>query len=154
MSIKHPKTKRDRVYLKIVELILLIATVLITAGPALLCLMLLFDSYKTDRMNRLWQTIAITIATIPAILGFLALIFRAIQIFTGSRSRMVTILLLLGIGTYLFFIIPTIPDLWRHKKLLILYSVPVIAISLSLRNIYFAEHLVKENINVESSCAE
>lgn len=127
---------KKHLYFRILELLLLATSVVITAVPAMFCAAMLSDTYKFDLPEHPWRTAGITIAAAMAILGFFALVLRIGEIFTRECSKVIMIGLILGIIAYLFFMVPVVPDMWRNKILLLVYTIPAVSMIFSLRNIY------------------
>lgn len=136
--------KEISVYSKIIEMILLIVSAGIMALPVFFCLGMISDIIKFDFSEHYLRGMLVILIYILVIIGFFFLLIRAITIWVGSTSKIITIGLIMGLCLYLFFIIPVISDL-RHAglKLKIACPIPILAISLSLRNIY-VQHKAKK----------
>jgi hypothetical protein len=127
--------RKKHFYSKILEFLLLIASISITAVPVLFCTGMLSNTFKKDLPEHPWRMMSITILATAAILGFFSLVLRVTEIFTGFCSRIVKAGLILGIGAYLFFMVLVIPDSRPNKKLLLVYAIPLVTMFFSLRNI-------------------
>lgn len=140
------KKERNRLYVKIIEMVLMLASIVITVLPLFFCIAILSDTLRFDLPEHIWRAIWIIAAAIVVILSFFAQLFRVINILRNTVSRIVTIGLLMGLGAYLFVMIPVLPDLMHIKvQLLLVYTIPLIAILFSLRNSYLQRKQGKQS---------
>lgn len=132
--------KENRTVSKIIEAALLIASIVVTVIPVLLCVALLDSVVSGNLREPFWKTIMIVIFAVSGIFGFYAQLLRLIEIFTRSVSPTATTGLIVGLCAYLFFIIEAFSDLKRDGWWLV-YFIPLAAVFCSLKNIYTQKKL-------------
>lgn len=131
------------------EVILLIISIVVTALPAFLCLLLLGDLFNFELKNA-WECILSITISAAGVLGFFSLILRTFGVFKRSASKIVTAGLVIGLCAYLWFIYSILRSMdSRHIAMkdvvaIIIYLVPVIAVSLSLRNIFLRKNFPQD----------
>ena len=125
-------------------MMLLIVSIAITALPMLYCLGMVGDTVNFDFPEHGVRGAFLILIYIAGIFGFFFQIGRAIAVWRGSVSKVITIGLIMGLCVYLFFMIPAIADLTHAGLALVIsYTIPAVTILLSLRNIYIRRNQLK-----------
>lgn len=142
--------ENNRILIKITESVLLIASIAVTLLPLFFCIAILSDTIRFDRQQHPWRTLGITLAAAVVLFGFLAQWFRLAGIWTGKASKVVFAGLIMGLCAYLFFMVPVLPDLMHvDAGKLIVYSVPLVAILFSLRNMCVQRRGAGKPLNID-----